>query len=211
MGRKRTDGGRRAEIADAILRIAGREGIASLTMERLAREVGLTSGALFRHFPTRTAMLNEAAARAVALLEDTFPSAELAPLERLRAFVMARSRLATERAGIPQMIFSDQFTKALPPKGAREIREVVRRSVAFILRALTDAAARGEIRGDVPPRDLAVTVLGTILANVLVRPVLTGDGSPAREEVWSVLVALLRPPAASSRHPTGSKSLRSES
>ena len=48
-------------------------------MERLGREVGVTSGALFRHFPSRTAMLDEAAKRAVALLEATFPPAELAP------------------------------------------------------------------------------------------------------------------------------------
>jgi AcrR family transcriptional regulator len=52
-------------------------------MERLGREVGITSGALFRHFPSRTAMLNEAALRAVALLEATFPSPALHPLERL--------------------------------------------------------------------------------------------------------------------------------
>ena len=41
---------RQAEIATAILRVAGREGIAALTMERLGSEVGLTSGALFPYF-----------------------------------------------------------------------------------------------------------------------------------------------------------------
>jgi AcrR family transcriptional regulator len=70
-------------------------------MERLGREVGVTSGALFRHFPSRTAMLNEAAARAVAVLETTFPPVDLPPLERPRRLVAARSGLAAAHAGIP--------------------------------------------------------------------------------------------------------------
>jgi hypothetical protein len=54
MGRT-PDGRRQKDIADAILRVAGREGIGALTMQRLGRELGVTSGALFRHFPSGTA------------------------------------------------------------------------------------------------------------------------------------------------------------
>jgi len=82
---RKQEGGRKSDIADAILKIAGREGIGALTMERLARELGVTSGALFRHFPSRTSMLNEAARLAVTRLEATFPPASLPPLERLRS------------------------------------------------------------------------------------------------------------------------------
>ncbi len=158
---------RQAEIAAAILRVAGREGIAALTMERLGSEVGLTSGALFRHFPTRAAMLNEAARSAVALLEATLPPASLPPLERLQRFLAARSALAAQHPGLPQLVFSEQFGKALPPKGARALRGVVLRTRDFLAEALAEAGRRGELRDDLPPEELALVVLGSLLARAL--------------------------------------------
>jgi AcrR family transcriptional regulator len=196
MGRRPT-GDRQADIADAILRVAGREGIGALTMERLGREVGVTSGALFRHFPSRTAMLNEAASRAVALLEATFPSAGLLPIERLRQFVVARAKVAGEHGAIPQLVFSEQFGKALPPKGARAVRQIVLRTRDFVVEALREAGARGEVRRDMPAEELALTVIGAIFARALFRA-LGDDGhaqaQPDAEAVWSHVLRVMKPP-----------------
>jgi len=198
MGR-RGEGGRQIDIADAVLAVAGREGIDALTMDRLGREVGVTSGALFRHFPSRAAMLNEAAERAVALLESTFPAAELPPLERLRQFVIARSRLAALHAGIPQLVLSEQFGKALPPKGARAIRGAVLRTRDFVAQTLREAAARGEVRRDIPADDLALTVIGVLFARALFAALDDGGGSAQRgvHGVWSHLLRVVKPPQGS--------------
>lgn len=199
--KRKPGSGRRTDIADAILRVAGREGIGALTMERLGREVGVTSGALFRHFPSRTAMLTEAARRAVDLLETTFPSAELPPLERLRQLVTARSRLAAAHAGIPQLVFSEQFGKALPPKGARAVRGVVRRTRDFIVDAVREAGSRGEVRRDVPAEELALVLIGAIFARALFAGLVDGDGAgmprPDAEAAWGHVLRLIGPPERS--------------
>lgn len=193
---RRPDSGRKSEIADAILRIAGREGIAALTMERLARELGLTSGALFRHFPSRTSMLNEAASLAVTRLEATFPPAALPPLDRLRQFVAARSRLAAEHAGIPQLVLSEQFGKALPAKGARAVRDAVLRTRDFVVAALRDASARGEVRRDIPAEELALAVIGTVFARSLFAAFDGADERPQRlESSWNCMMRLLGAPS----------------
>src|SRR5512134_1035407 len=196
---RKPDGGRKSDIADAILKIAGREGIGALTMERLARELGVTSGALFRHFPSRSSMLNEAARLAANRLEATFPPAPLPPLERLRQFLVARSRLAGEHGGIPQLVLSEQFGKALPPKGSREIREAVLRTRDFVVEALREAAARGEVRQDIPAPELALTVIGTVFARSLFAGFDGGDGEPPQEPQarWNGLVKLLGAPPPS--------------
>jgi TetR/AcrR family transcriptional regulator len=183
---------RKSAIADAILKIAAREGIGSLTMERLARELGVTSGALFRHFPSRTSMLNEAASLAVARLEATFPPASLPPLERLQQFLVARSRLTADHGGIPQLVFSEQFGKALPPKGSRAVREMVLRTREFVASALRDASERGEVRQDIPAEELALVVIGTIFARALFSS-FAGDGKPPQDlhSVWNGLQRLL--------------------
>ena len=195
--RRKRPSDRQAEIGDAILRIVGREGIGALTMERLGRDLGVTSGALFRHFPSRAAMLNEAAHRAVALLETTFPPPDLPPLEQLRRFLAVRSRLAAEHVGIPQLVFSEQFGKALPPKGARALRDVVLRTREFLVEVLREAGARGDIRRDVPPEQLAVIVLGAIVARGLIASA-AGDGAsppPDSAAAWQSLLTLLGPSA----------------
>ncbi len=189
--------GRRTEIADAILKIAGQEGIGALTMERLGREVGVTSGALFRHFPSRTAMLNEAAHRAVTLLETTFPPLALPPLDRVRQLVVARSILAAEHGGIPHLVFSEQFGRALPPKGARALRGIVLRTRDFLVEALREAGAREEVRRDIPAEDLALTVIGTIFARALFAALAdNGAGTPQldAETAWDNLLCLLKAP-----------------
>lgn len=186
---------RQTDIADAILTVAGREGIGALTMDRLAKEVGVTSGALFRHFPSRAAMLDEAAKRAVTLLESTLPPPGPEPLERLRWFVAARSAVASKHRGIPQLVFSEQFAKALPPRGAKALRGVVRRSFEFVAEVLAEAANRGQVRRDIPPTDLAIAVLGMLLLRALLATLLDGDGlSPQAEDAWTKVLALLLPP-----------------
>ena len=210
--RRRHDNHRQAEIADAILRIVGREGIGALTMERLGRELGITSGALFRHFPSRAAMLNEAAQRAVALLEATFPPADLAPLERLRLFLEMRTRLAAEHAGIPQLVFSEQFGKAMPPKGARALRGIVLRTRDFLAEALREAGAGGDVRRDIPPEELAATVMGAILARALFGA-LIGDGhampQPAADAAWNHILCLIRPPEPATGSSSRTEGVRS--
>jgi DNA-binding transcriptional regulator YbjK len=47
---------RRREIADAALRIVAGEGLARFTAMAIAREVGVSDAALFRHFPTMDAI-----------------------------------------------------------------------------------------------------------------------------------------------------------
>ncbi|MGE0453241.1 MAG: TetR/AcrR family transcriptional regulator [Vicinamibacteria bacterium] len=200
MGRA-AGGGRRQEIAEAILRIAGREGVSALTMERLGRELGITSGALFRHFPSRTAMLNEAARHAVALVETTFPQPGLPPLARLRGLVLARTTLAAEHGSLPQIVFSEQFGKALPPSGARAVRGILLRTRAFLVEALREAAARGEVRRDVSAEDLALTLIGAMLARPLLTAILddrAGRPSLDAEAAWATIEKLLGPCAAAS-------------
>lgn len=193
---RKPDGGRKSDIADAILTIAGREGIGALTMERLARELGLTSGALFRHFPTRASMLNEAAHVAVTRLASTFPPVSLPPLERLRQFLVARSKLAAEHGAIPQLVFSEQFGKALPPKGSRAVGAAVLRTRDFVVEALREAAARGEVRADISPEELALTVVGTVFARSLFAAFDGSDGNLPQgpQARWNSLLRLLRPP-----------------
>ncbi len=97
--RKPTDV-RRTEIADAALNVVATRGIAALTTRVLADAVGLTTGALFKHFASRDALFLGMAERVSDLLHATYPDEALPPRERLVRLAHSRLSLVSDSAGV---------------------------------------------------------------------------------------------------------------
>ncbi len=181
--------GRREEIAETALRLIGQRGISNLTMAALAAEIGITAGALFRHFKSRDAILEAAADVGIARLEAAHPDPGLPPLDRLRAFATRRSEAAAADPGVRWLLSAEQAVHALPKDAAWKLDGAARRSVRILLDALAEGAARGEIRDDFAPEVLLVPVAGTI--DMLARSAPGTPGAP--RNVLPALVAMLAP------------------
>ena len=167
-----------------------------LTTTTLAEEVGITSGALFRHFVSREAMLQEAAQVALAKIEATFPAPGLPPLERLLALARNRLRVVGSDPGVAWVLRSEQAYLSLPDHAVAQLQDLVRRSKRFIMEVLREGAANGTIRADIEPEVLFVPVLGTIhaligMAGVHQTAARTRGATPAR--VLAALEILLAP------------------
>ncbi|HNX30800.1 MAG TPA: TetR/AcrR family transcriptional regulator [Holophaga sp.] len=182
---------KRLEIADAALRIIGTRGIAGLTTAALAEELGVSPGAPFRHFKSREEILVGVALRVAELIEATFPDPGLPPLARLEGLFRARVEMLGRESGIARLIFSDQFTKALPAEAAAHIHRVVKQTRAFMLQALQDAAEAGLIRRDIPPEDLLVPVMGTLQHLGFLTALPAGGRSPRRPDPSRIVATLL--------------------
>ena len=78
---------RREEIIDATLKLLGEYGLEGTTVSRIAAAVGLTPGALYRHFESRAALIDEAnmvaSERAVNWIESSNEPDMLRRLEEL--------------------------------------------------------------------------------------------------------------------------------
>lgn len=185
---------RRVELTDAALRIVATRGIAALTTRSLAAEVGLSSGAIFRHFASLEALLDAVVARVEAVLEATYPPATLPPVERLERFVEARSAAVGSQLGILRLIVSDQFLLALPERGSERLARCVERSRAFVLACLREGQAAGELRVDLAAETLAPIVMGTMQMLAL-SPLGPRKREAQARAVREGLFTLLRPPA----------------
>ncbi len=159
---RRSTDERRAQITDAAIDLIATRGIAALSTASLAAEVSLTTGALFRHFPSFDAILVAVAQRAEERLAGTFPSPELPPLERLAQFFVARTTLASEKAGIPRLVLSDQLAQAVPEEARKILQGAVLETRRFVTRALEDGQRQGAVRTDVEAEPLAMIVMGTM-------------------------------------------------
>lgn len=147
---------------EAALRIIETRGIAALTTRALADEVGLTTGAMFRHFESLDALLDAVVSRVEAVLDATYPPETLHPRERLVRFVELRAAAVGRQRGILRLILSEQFALALPASSAARLRRSVERTVGFVRDAVTEGQKTGAFRADVDPRALVALVLGVI-------------------------------------------------
>lgn len=193
---------RQAEIARAALEIVGRNGIAALTAATLAREIGVTSGALFRHFASRDEILDASVSHAIARIEETFPDGSIPPLRRVMTLARNRVALLSADRGLAWLLRSEQAYHSLPPGAVERLSELAARSKRFLLEAIGEGARDGSIRDDVDPAALTVLVMGTIhaltgLPGVQGRASAAGQADPAR--VLDALEHVLAPPAAVAR------------
>ncbi|MBI3132668.1 MAG: TetR/AcrR family transcriptional regulator [Acidobacteria bacterium] len=183
------------DIADAALRIIGKQGIAALTTATLAAELGVSQGAPFRHFANRDEILEAVALRVEELILETIPDRACEPLQRIKGLFEARAKAIGRHAGIARLMFSEQFALALPRSASTRLRNLVLRTRAYLLEALQEAMARGELRSDLPAETLLPIVMGTLQNLVLSRSLGQGKESDV-ETLSNTLLTLLAPPPA---------------
>jgi len=189
---RRTSEVRQVELTDAALHIIATKGIAALSTRSLAEQVGLSSGAIFRHFPSIDALLDAVVSRVEAVLESTLPAATLPPVERLERFVEARSAAVGNQLGILRLVLSEQFLLALPRSGSERLSACVQKTRAFIGECLREGQASGDLRADLPTDTLAPIVMGTVQMLALSQAK-KGQREAEARAVLDTLLALLRP------------------
>jgi AcrR family transcriptional regulator len=195
---------RQAQIAEAALRLIGLRGISSLTMATLAAEVGVTVGALYKHFPSRDPILVAVAALVVRLVEGTMPPADRPPVARLTALADGRVALMASRPELATILFSEQVLLALPAEAVAKLQDIVMRPGRVIAAALTEARAAGDVRDDVPLPELVALTMGTIRhLTFLTASPLGGKmaGVTPVAGVWQTYLTLIRPGGAHAQEP----------
>jgi len=101
---------RRSATVATLVGLAAEQNPGDITTSEIASRMGLTQGALFRHFPTKDAIFDAVmqwvAGQFIARLEkpvETAPSA-LAAMERV---FLAHARFVSTHPGVPRMIFGE--------------------------------------------------------------------------------------------------------
>lgn len=190
---RRTSEDRRLQLTDAALHIIATQGISALSTRSLATEVGLSTGAIFKHYASLDALLDAVVARVEAVLDSTYPPPTLPPVERLERFIEARSTAVGSQLGILRLVLSEQFLLALPKSGSARLAACVEKTRAFVIACLREAQDAGALRVDLPAETLAPIVMGTVQMLAL-SPSKARQRDVAARAVTGSLLALLRAP-----------------
>jgi len=133
---------------------------APVSLEAVARAAGVGIGTLYRHFPTREALveavygaeLDDVTASADALL------AELPPSVALRAWLNRYAEFVATKRGMVDTLRAGWASGTIATPTTRE------RITGALGAFLSAGAESGSLRADVDPGDVTLMVLGALLA-----------------------------------------------
>ena len=189
--KRKTSAERQVEIIQAVLKIIGEQGFSSLKTNSIAAEVGISSGAIFRHFSSLENIFRQVVTYCITKIEETFPDTSLPPLERLKTLITNRVMLFDASPGLAWLLRSEQSLLILPEDSVVSLKEMTIKSKNYILDLLKEGMASGIIRTDIEAKNLLIPVVGTTHTIIGIHGISSGE-SYSKTEFDQALLALER-------------------
>jgi len=152
---------RRDQIAKAVMALAAEEGASAISIAAVAHRVGVTPSALYRHYPSKDAILSATLDRMAERMETNLERARAAaagPMEALERLLMLQVELIRESRGLPFFVMSEGFGDRATHR--EQFHALVRGFRAKLAGLFREAQAHGDVRSDIPPENLAVSFIG---------------------------------------------------
>jgi AcrR family transcriptional regulator len=149
----------RDRLLEVAVRAFSRDG-PDVTLDAIAKEAGVGIGTLYRHFPTREALIDAAYRSELARLCDSAADLlrDMPPDEALRAWMDRFADYMTTKRGMGDAL------RALIASGGDPFSESRGRLTAAVTTLLRAGAAADTLRSDVEPDDVLVSLSGISLA-----------------------------------------------
>lgn len=178
---------RRVVTIEAVIELAGEQNPRAITTAAIARRMGLTQGALFRHFPTKEAVFQAVMAWVAERLlarVDRAATAAASPMAALEAMFLAHVAFIEQHPGIPRMLFGElQDPGDSLPK--QMVETMLRHYGERLQRILSDGRDRGDFHAALDIDAAATQFIGTI-QGLVIRSLLAGDVRGIRKDAPAV-------------------------
>ena len=160
---------RRAATVEAFVDLAARTNPSDISTTAIARHMSVTQGALFKHFPTKEAILEAVmgwVAERLLTRVDAAARQAASPLAALEAVFMAHVAFVTAHPGVPRMLFGElQRAEMSGPK--RMAQTLIARYGERVRALLAQGKAVGEVRSGVDEGTAALLFIGSVQGLVM--------------------------------------------
>lgn len=189
---------RREEIIRVTLALAAEQGVDDVTTQDMAQAMGVTQGAVFRHFPSKDAIwlavMQWVRERMMSVLGHA-ASLGHDPLDALQRMFFAHIDFIAGHPAIPRVLTS-QHLHGRSAGLRQQVTEIMLAYEAKIASLLSDAQARGLARDDLDTHAAATLYIGMIQGLVLQTSILRGQRTLRAEaaRTFPVYLQAIRPP-----------------
>jgi AcrR family transcriptional regulator len=183
---------RRREIVAATLALARERGPDAITTQAIAARVGVTQGALFRHFPDKQAIWLAVFAWVREALGQVFTAAvgkARSPLAKLEQAFLAHVAFIAANPGVSRALFHE-----LQYPGDSPVRAEVRAMVSAYRKRLASLFAQAKAEGDLPAdldTSLAALLFIGAVQGLVIQSALDGDETGMLKRAQRVFPLLL--------------------
>ena len=190
---RRSSSVRQSEIVYAVLALASECSPGDITTAAIAQAMGLTQGAVFRHFPNKDAIWLAVADWIEATLMRAVEAASASraqPLEALAAMFRAHIAFAIQHPGAPRLIFHE-LQQPGDSAVKRRVRDMLSNYRGLLMQVLKRAKACGAVARELNENHAATLFIGAIQGLVM-QSLLAGsmkDMKRAAEGVFAVYLS----------------------
>ena len=155
---------RQQEIVEVSIRLIAENGIQYLTVKNIAREVGFSEPALYRHFPSKAdiimAILGSFQMISGFILSET-EQEKLNSLQKIEKFLYDRYERFSANPPATRVMFSEGIFQD-EEKFSRKMLEIMHQHAFTVQAIIAEGQQNGEIRSDVPPREMFRIIFGSM-------------------------------------------------
>lgn len=184
---------RQAEIVTVALALARESSPALITTADIASRVGVTQGALFKHFPTKDAIwlaaMDWVRTQLLAALERAAAEAP-SPLEALAAMFKAHVGFVVSHPGVPRFIFHELQRPADSPI-KQEVRKLLQGYRRLLRQQLDAAVAAGAVSPRLD-REAAATLFVGLVQGLVMQSMLSDKPAAVKAQADAVFAIYLR-------------------
>lgn len=184
---------RRAATVEAVVELAAEQNPADITTAEIAAHMGVTQGALFRHFHSKDAMLeaviNWVSDRLLARVDRAAARAD-SPLAALESMFLAHIDFVAGHPGVPRMLFG-QLQRAGDTLPKRMASTLMRQYGERLRRLLEQGKKQQELRADLDVDAAAALFLGSI-QGLVVQSLISGKPARMRRDAPGVFAIYRR-------------------
>ncbi len=154
---------RQEQIIQKSIKLIDSKGIQGFTIKNLAKEIGITEPAIYRHFDSKNEILFTMLNGFKYFMTEIFNAVlktENNTLEKIRLVFRFLLTKFTEEPGAVSIIFADEIFKS-ERLLAEKISEIMKANEAMFLSLITEGQANNEIRTDVEKKYITLMIMGT--------------------------------------------------
>lgn len=184
---------RRADAIETVVSLASEQNPEEITTTAIAERMGLSQGALFRHFPNKEAILKGViewvTERLMARVDKAVAEAST-PFEALEAVFTTHIDFVASHPGAPRMLFGElQRAKVTPAKQmAKTLIAKYGKRIGSIIEQGKD---QGELASDLDSKAAATMFIG-IIQGLVMQSLLSGNVNRIRQDAPRVFAIYQR-------------------